>query len=56
MLSMQRKIPMVGHVHNLVNMVWKTHHFSNKSMRELQALGEELGVRVHVPGGVNGTN
>ncbi|ROI15239.1 Zinc finger protein 862 [Anabarilius grahami] len=55
MLSVQRKIPMVDHVYNLLNMVWKTYHFSSKSMRELRALGEELGVRLNVPGSVSGT-
>lgn len=55
MLSVQRKIPMVDLVYNLLNMVWKTYHFSSKSMRELQAVGEELGVRVNVPGSVSGT-
>ena len=55
MLSVQRKISMVDHVYSLLNMVWKTYHFSCKSMRELRALGEELGVRVKVPGSVSGT-
>ncbi|XP_056267915.1 zinc finger protein 862-like isoform X2 [Pseudoliparis swirei] len=55
MLSVQRKIPMVDHVYSLLNMVWKTYHFSSKSMRELRALGEELGVHVNVPGSVSGT-
>ncbi|TNN77435.1 hypothetical protein EYF80_012249 [Liparis tanakae] len=49
MLSVQRKIPMVEHVYSLLNMVWKTYHYSSKSMRELRALGEELGVHVNVP-------
>ncbi|KAK0152248.1 hypothetical protein N1851_006377 [Merluccius polli] len=36
-------------------MVWKTYHFSPKSMRELKALGADLGVNVLVPSGVKGT-
>ncbi|XP_049922954.1 uncharacterized protein LOC126404036 [Epinephelus moara] len=55
MLSVQRKTPMVDQVYSLLNMVWKTYHFSSKSMRELRALGVELGVRVNVPSGVSGT-
>lgn len=56
MLSVQRKIPMVDHVYSLLYMVWKTYHYSSKSMRELQALEEELGVHVSVPGSVSGTH
>ncbi|KAL7381991.1 hypothetical protein ABVT39_014679 [Epinephelus coioides] len=56
MLSVQRKTPMVDQVYSLLNMVWKTYHFSSKSMRELRALGVELGVRVSVPSGVSGTH
>ncbi|KAK0154903.1 hypothetical protein N1851_002779 [Merluccius polli] len=35
-------------------MVWKTYKFSPKSMRELKALGADLGVNVLVPSGVKG--
>ncbi|KAG9330918.1 hypothetical protein JZ751_021627 [Albula glossodonta] len=49
MLSVQRKNPMADQVYNLLNM-WKTHHYSSKSMRELRALGQELGVRIIVSG------
>ncbi|KAK7877196.1 hypothetical protein WMY93_032098 [Mugilogobius chulae] len=55
MLSVHRKIPLVDQVYSLLNLVWKTYHYSSKSMRELRALGKELGVRVNVPGGVSGT-
>lgn len=55
MLSVQRQSSMVDHVYNLLNMVWKTYRLSSKSMREPGALGEELGVRVDVPGRVSGT-
>ncbi|KAG9329028.1 hypothetical protein JZ751_008373, partial [Albula glossodonta] len=49
MLSVQRKNLMADQVYNLLNM-WKTHHYSSKSMRELRALGQELGVRIIVSG------
>ena len=55
MLSVQRDNPMIGQVYDMLNMVWKTYHFSPKSMRELKALGEDLGVNVLVPSGVRGT-
>lgn len=46
---------MIGKVYNLLNMVWKTYHFTSKSMRELRALGEDLGVKVNAPSGAKGT-
>ncbi|XP_056451744.1 zinc finger protein 862-like [Gadus chalcogrammus] len=55
MLSVQRDNAMIGQVYDMLNMVWKTYHFSPKSMRELKALGEDLGVNVLVPSGVRGT-
>lgn len=35
MHSVQRKIFMVEDVYSLLNVVWKTDYYSNKSMREL---------------------
>ena len=55
MLSVQRDNAMIGQVYDMLNMVWKTYHFSPKSMRELKALGEDLGVNVLVPSGARGT-
>lgn len=55
MLSVQKENAMIGKVYSLLNLVWKTYHFSSKSMRELKALGQELGVNVNTPGGVKGT-
>ncbi|XP_016094174.1 zinc finger protein 862-like [Sinocyclocheilus grahami] len=54
LLSVQKENPMIGKVYNL-NMVWKTYHFSSKSMRELRVFGEDLGIRVNSPSGVKGT-
>lgn len=55
MLSVQRDNVMVGQVYDLLHLVWKTYHFSPKTMRELKAIGADLGVDVLVPGGVKGT-
>lgn len=55
MLSVQRDNVMMGQVYDLLHLVWKTYHFSPKSMRELKAIGADLGVDVLVPGGVTGT-
>lgn len=42
-------------LYDLLHLVWKTYHFSPKSMRELKVLGAELGVTVNAPNGVKGT-
>ncbi|KAJ8386336.1 hypothetical protein AAFF_G00174330 [Aldrovandia affinis] len=55
LLSVQKDNKMIGQVYDVLNLVWKTYHFSTKSMRELKALGSELGVNVNVPSGVKGT-
>ncbi|KAM3836163.1 transcription cofactor vestigial-like protein 3 [Diretmus argenteus] len=55
MLSVQRDVSMIGHVYDLLHLIWKTYHFSPKSMRELKALRGEIGVTVNAPSGVKGT-
>lgn len=55
MLSVQRDNPMMGQLYELLHLIWKTYHFSPKSMRELRAIGADLGVNVLMPGGVKGT-
>lgn len=54
-LSVQKDNAMIRQVYDMLHLVWKTYHFSAKSMRELKAIGEDLGVDVLVPGGVKGT-
>ena len=39
----------------MLNLVWKTYHFSAKSARDLKALAGELGVNVLKPTQVTGT-
>ncbi|KAL4008878.1 hypothetical protein ACER0C_002730 [Sarotherodon galilaeus] len=55
MLSVQRDIPMIRQLYDLLHLIWKTYHFSPKSMRELRVIGADLGVNVLVPSGVKGT-
>lgn len=55
MLSVQREIPMIRQLYDLLHLIWKTYHFSPKSMRELRVIGADLGVNVLVPSGVKGT-
>ncbi|XP_048054443.1 zinc finger protein 862-like isoform X2 [Megalobrama amblycephala] len=46
---------MIGQVYDLLNLVWKTYHFSPKSMRELRELGTDIGVNANAQSGVKGT-
>lgn len=46
---------MVAKVYDLLHLVWKTYHSSPKSRRELNVIGEELGVRTWTPSSVKGT-
>lgn len=39
----------------MLNLVWKTNHFSAKSARDLKALADELGINVLKPTQVTGT-
>lgn len=54
-MSVQKDICMIGQVYDLLHLIWKTYHFSPKSIRELKALGAEIGVTVNAPSGVKGT-
>nr|XP_055071756.1 zinc finger protein 862-like isoform X1 [Misgurnus anguillicaudatus] len=55
LLSAQKDSPWVSNVYNLLNLIWKTYHYSSKSRRELKCLGVELDVSVNNPSGVKGT-
>ncbi|CAM4609726.1 unnamed protein product [Leuciscus chuanchicus] len=55
MLSVLKDNAMIRQVYDMLHLVWKTYHFSPKSMRELKTIVEDLGVDVLVPGGVKGT-
>lgn len=52
MLSTQRSVPMIEKVYDLLQLVWKTYHFSPKSKRELKAIAAELGCTVRTPSAV----
>lgn len=52
LLEMQRSCHQVEIIYE---MIWKTYHYSPKSTRELQAIGNELGVNVLKPTQVSGT-
>ncbi|KAK0148163.1 Zinc finger protein 862 [Merluccius polli] len=54
-LSVQRDNPMMAQLYDLLHLIWKTYHFSPKSMRELRVIGADLGVNVLMPSGVKGT-
>ena len=42
-------------IYEVLQMIWKTYHYSPQSTRELQAIGNKLGVSVLKPTQVSGT-
>eukprot|EP00063_Salmo_salar_P042974 XP_014017809.1 PREDICTED: uncharacterized protein LOC106580850 isoform X2 [Salmo salar] len=44
-LTIQEKEPKVSVVYDLLNLIWKTYHFSGKSIRELYVLGQPSSVK-----------
>ena len=52
---MQRSCKLVEEVYDVLNLIWKTYHFSPKSTRDLKDLAGELGVNVLKPNQVTGT-
>ena len=38
-----------GSVYDILQLIWKTYHYSPKSTRELQSIGTELGINVLKP-------
>ena len=55
LLEMQRSCKLVETVYEVLQLIWKTYHYSPKSTRELEAVGTELGVNVLTPTQVSGT-
>lgn len=55
LLEMQKSCKLVSTIYDVLQLIWKTYHFSPKSMRELQSIGTELGVNVLKPTQVRGT-
>ena len=55
LLEMQKSCKSVEEVYDVLNLVWKTYHYSAKSSRDLKALASELGVEALKPTQVSGT-
>ena len=55
LLEMQRSCKSVEEIYDVLNLVWKTYHYSAKSSRDLKTLAGELGVNVLKPTEVSGT-
>ena len=55
LLSMQRDCHLVTQVYDVLQLVWKTYHYSPKSKRELKTLGSQLGIDVLQPTRVKGS-
>ena len=54
-LEMQRSCKSVAEVYNVLDLVWKTYHYSPKSTRDLQALAVGFDINVRKPTRVGGT-
>lgn len=55
LLELQRKCKLVETMYEVLQLIWKTYHYSPKSTHELQTVGSELGVNVLKPTQVSGT-
>ena len=55
LLEMQKSCKSVEEVYEVMNLVWKTYHYSAKSSREFKALASELGIDALKPTQVSGT-
>ena len=55
LFKMQKSCKSVQELYEVMNLVWKTYHYSAKSSRELKALASELGVDAVKPTQVSGT-
>ena len=49
LLEMQRSCKLVETLYEVLQLIWKTYHYSPKSTHELQTVGSELGVSVLKP-------
>lgn len=55
LLEMQKSCKSVQELYEVMNLVWKTYHYSAKSSRKLKALASEVGVVAVKPTQVSGT-
>ena len=55
LLEMQRSCKLLETIYKVLQLIWKTYHYSPKSMRELQVMGTKLGVNVLKPTQVSRT-
>lgn len=53
--ELQKKCKSVESVYNVLHLVWKTYHYSPKSVRTLKSIAEELDVNILKPSQVSGT-
>lgn len=53
--DLQKKCKSVKCVYNVLHLIWKTYHYSLKSVRTLKSIAEELDVNILKPSQVSGT-
>ena len=55
LLELQNSCKSVEDVYNVLHLIWKTYHYSPKSMRELKSIADELETNTLKPTQVRGT-
>ena len=53
--ELQKSCESVECIYNVLHLIWKTYHYSPKSVRSLRSIGEELSVNILKPSQVSGT-
>ena len=53
--ELQKKCKSVECLYNVLHLIWKTYHYSPKSVRNLKSIAEELDVNILKPSQVSGT-
>ena len=55
LLELQKSCKSVDDVYNVLNLIWKTYHYSAKSVRALKSIADELQINILKPTQVRGT-
>ena len=55
LIELQKSCKSVDTVYNILHLIWKTYHYSPKSVRELKSIAEELETNILKPTQVKGT-
>ena len=53
--ELQKKCILVEYIYNVLHLIWKTHHYSPKSVHTLRSIADKLHVNIVKPSQVSGT-